>query len=345
MTLTPLARALTILARGESLDEDLAAAVFGALMRGDGTPAQVGALLMGLRVKGETPAEVAGAARAMRAEMVSVPADLPHLVDTCGTGGGSVTTFNISTVAAFVAVGAGAAVAKHGNRSYTSKCGSADLFEALGIRITLDADAAGRVLRATRIAFLFAPQFHPAMRHVIPVRRDLGVASVMNLLGPLANPAGVRRQVVGVADRDRAPLMAAALARLGAEHALVVHGRIGMDEIAPVGPTDVWEVRGGDVREWTIDPTEHGVHLDDVGALAGGDPPANARRALGLLDDPSADIPGADAVALNAGAAIWVSGLADSLGDGVRRARRALADGSARRALDALRRESPSTSG
>src|SRR2546427_10368627 len=240
----PLQQALVALANRQSLSESLAAAVFGVVMRGEASPAQIAGLLVGLRVKGETPDEVAGAARALRAAMVHVDADGVHLVDTCGTGGGAVGTFNISTGAAFVAAGAGAAVAKHGNRSFTSQCGSADVLEALGIGIGLDATGAARVLREARVAFLFAPNFHPAMRHVGPVRRELGTPSIMNLLGPLANPAGAMRQVVGVADRDRAPLLAAALARLGTEHALVVHGRVGMDEISPIGVTDVWEVRG-----------------------------------------------------------------------------------------------------
>src|SRR5881409_2982064 len=245
MPTSPLAHAIAALANRQSLSERHTTDVFAAVMRGEATPAQIGALLMGLRVKGETPEEVAGAARALRDSMVRVVADGPHLVDTCGTGGGTVSTFNISTAAAFVAAGAGASVAKHGNRSFTSKCGSADVLEALGVPITLDAAAAARVLREACLTFLFAPTFHPAMKHAGPVRRELAVPSVLNLLGPLANPAGVRRQVVGVADADRAPLVAGALARLGAEHALVVHGRIGMDEIAPQGITDVWEVRSG----------------------------------------------------------------------------------------------------
>src|SRR3989442_239004 len=234
-----LQQAIVALANRQSLGERQMADVFGAVMRGEATPVQIAALLMGLRVKGETAEEVAGAARALREAMVRVEAHGAHLVDTCGTGGGVVSTFNISTAAAFVAVGAGAVVAKHGNRSFTSRCGSADVLEALGVRISLDAAEAARVLREACVTFLYAPTFHPAMKHAGPVRRELAVASVMNLLGPLANPAGVRRQVVGVADADRAPLMAGALARLGAEHALVVHGRIGMDEIAPHGITDV----------------------------------------------------------------------------------------------------------
>src|SRR5437879_804236 len=214
-TASPLLEAIAALAHRRSLTESQSAAVFGTVRRGEATPAQIAALLMGLRVKGETADEVAGAARALRDAMVPVEASGDHLVDTCGTGGGTVPTFNISTAAAFVAAGAGASVAKHGNGSFTSLCGSADVLEALGVRISLDAAEAGRVLREACITFLFAPNFHPAMKHAGPVRRELGVPSVMNLLGPLANPAGVRRQVVGVADRDRAPLVAGALARPG----------------------------------------------------------------------------------------------------------------------------------
>ena len=214
-TSPPLQQAISALANRQSLSEQLAADVFNAVMRGEASPAQIAALLMGLRVKGETAEEVAGAARALRDAMVRVEADATHLVDTCGTGGGTVGTFNISTAGALIAAGAGASVAKHGNRSFTSKCGSADVLEALGVTITLDAAAAARVLRDACITFLFAPTFHPAMRHVGPVRRELGVTSVMNMIGPLANPAGVRRQVLGVADRERAALMADALARLG----------------------------------------------------------------------------------------------------------------------------------
>src|SRR5947209_4460236 len=227
----PLQQALVALANRQSLSESLAAAVFGVVMRGEASPAQIAGLLVGLRVKGETPDEVAGAARALRAAMVHVDADGVHLVDTCGTGGGAVGTFNISTAAAFVAAGAGATVAKHGNRSFTSKCGSADVLEALGVTIALDAAEAARVLREACVTFLFATNFHPAIKHAAPVRRELAISTVLNLVGPLANPARVRRQVIGVADRDRAPLMAAALARLGTEHALVVHARVGMDEI------------------------------------------------------------------------------------------------------------------
>src|SRR6266550_4068113 len=211
---SPLRRALIALANRQSLSEDQTAEVFGVVMAGEATPAQIGGLLMGLRAKGETADELAGAARALRGAMVRVTAAHDHLVDTCGTGGGSVPTFNISTVAAFVAAGAGAVVPKHGNRSFTSRCGSADVLEALGIRIVLDAPSATRVLNEARVVFLFAPNFHPAMKHVGAVRRELGTPSLMNLVGPLANPAGVRRQVIGVAEPN---LAAGRHRRLGGE--------------------------------------------------------------------------------------------------------------------------------
>jgi len=341
---SPLQQAIAALADRRSLSEPQTTEVFAAVMRGEAAPTQLAALLMGLRVKGETAEEVAGAARALRDAMVRVEANGAHLVDTCGTGGGAVSTFNISTAAAFAAAGAGAVVAKHGNRSFTSQCGSADVLEALGVRISLDAADAARVLREACITFLFAPNFHPAIKYAGPVRRELGVASVMNLLGPLANPAGARRQVVGVADADRAPLMAGALARLGAEHALVVHGRVGMDEIAPQGITDVWEVRAGSVQVWEIDPADLGLAIDGVAGLSGAAPPANAARIERLLGDGREDTAGMAALLLNAGAAIYVAGLVASYADGVARAREVVRAGKAREALERLRRAT-STSG
>ena len=313
-------------------------------MQGNVTPAQTGALLMGLRGKGETAEELAGAARALRAAMIRVEPSGNHLVDTCGTGGGRIPTFNISTVAAFVAAGAGASVAKHGNRSFTSNCGSADVLEALGVRIMLDAAGAGRVLRGAQLTFLFAPNFHPAMRHVGPVRKELGVTTMMNLLGPLANPAGVRRQVIGVADPDRAPLMADALARLGTEHALVVHGRVGMDEISPLGVTDVWEVRDGGITRWELDPAIYRLGIVDAATLRGGMPADNAARAERLLSNGTDDRDGLAAVLLNAGAAIYVAGLAGSYAEGIGRAREVIGSGAARAALERLRKASLSTS-
>lgn len=350
---SPLRRALSALANRQSLSEAETAEVFGVVMRGDATPAQIGALLMGLRAKGETADELAGATRALRDAMVRVDAAHPHLVDTCGTGGGAVGTFNISTVAAFVAVGAGAVVPKHGNRSYTSRCGSADVLEALGLRIMLDTATASRVLNEARVVFLFAPNFHPAMKHVGPVRRELGTPTLMNLIGPLANPASVRRQVLGVADPDRAGIVAEALVRLGAEHALVVHGRVGMDEISPHGITDVWEVKDGAVRRWEIDPQRFRLEINDVTELKGGDPADNAARVERILGGGNGSVPaalppdpaGLAAVLLNAGAAIYVAGIAGSLAEGIGRAREVVASGAARAALDRLRKATAGAGG
>ncbi|HWC72624.1 MAG TPA: anthranilate phosphoribosyltransferase [Gemmatimonadales bacterium] len=344
MDTLPLRRALAALANRQSLSEEQTAEVFGVVMSGDATPAQIGALLLGLRAKGETADELAGATRALRAAMVRVATSGNHLVDTCGTGGGAVCTFNISTVAAFVTAGAGAVVPKHGNRSYTSRCGSADVLEALGLRIMLEPRAASRVLEQANVVFLFAPNFHPAMKHVGPVRRELGTPTLMNLIGPLANPAGVRRQVVGVADPDRAGIVAEALLRLGAEHALVVHGRVGMDEISPQGITDVWEVKDGSVRHWEIDPERFRLAIGDVAELQGGDPAANAERLERILANGSADPSGLAAVLLNAGAAIYVAGIAGSLAEGIGRAREVVASGAARGALERLRKATASIS-
>jgi anthranilate phosphoribosyltransferase len=226
---------------------------------------------------------------------------------TCGTGGGAVTTFNISTAAALLAAGDGVRIAKHGNRSFTSRSGSADVLEAMGVPLDATAGVMGDVLRRAGIVFMFAPTLHPAMRHVGPVRRELGIPTVMNIIGPLANPAGAGRQVVGVADRHRMPLLAGALAALGSSHALVVHGEPGMDEISPVGPTHVAEVRRGVVTEWVIDPGEFGFNGIATDDLAGGDAKANARIIEAVLagEGPA----GAEgAVLLNAAAAIYVSG-------------------------------------
>jgi anthranilate phosphoribosyltransferase len=335
---SPLHLALGKLAAGRTLTAEETAAAFGVVMRGEATPALIAALLLGLRARGETAEEIAGAAQALREAMVAVPqGDGGAVIDTCGTGGGTVGTFNLSTAAAFVAAGAGARVAKHGNRSYTSKCGSADVLEALGVDITLPVEAAALRLRLAGMVFLFAPNYHPAMRHVGPTRKELGVATIMNLLGPLANPAGVRRQVIGVADRAKAPLMAEALARLGAEHALVVHGEVGMDEISPSGMTEVWEVRHGEVAHWILDPKRHGLAWDGVADLAGGEPAANAARIERLLTDGAEDEAGRRAVLLNAGAAIYVSGLADRLDDAFAMAREALESGRGHAVLQALR--------
>ncbi len=325
------------LAHGGSLSAAESAEAFGAIMSGEATPAQVAALLMALRVKGETADEVAGAAQALRAAMIPIDAgDRAGLVDTCGTGGGSVTTFNISTAAALLAAGAGVRVAKHGNRSFTSRSGSADVLEAMGVPLDATPAMMSDVLRRAGIVFMFAPTLHPAMRHVGPVRRELGIPTVMNIVGPLANPAGAGRQVVGVADRNRMPLLAGALAALGSIHALVVHGEPGMDEISPIGPTAVAEVREGAVREWVIDPAVLGFTVGSAADLAGGDPARNAEIIVEVLG--GGGLPGAQAaVLLNAAAAIYVSGDVATLEAAVERARDALASGAGMRALETMK--------
>ncbi|HET7457922.1 MAG TPA: anthranilate phosphoribosyltransferase [Gemmatimonadaceae bacterium] len=338
MSADALRAAVRRLAFGESLTADEAGAAFDVVMDGGASASQVAALLMGLRVKGETPSEVAGAARAMRRAMVHLDADRPaDLVDTCGTGGGALQTFNISTAAALVAAGAGVRVAKHGNRSFTSQCGSADVLEALGVRIDVPVETMARALRDAGIVFMFAPLMHPAMRHVGPIRRELAVPTVMNIVGPLANPAGAGRQVVGVAERARVPLIAGALAELGVVHSLVVHGEPGLDEISPLGPTQVVEIRDGVAREWYVAPSDYGFGDVDAAGLAGGDPAHNARIVLALLTGDDAPLAARAAVVLNAAAAIYVAGRAASFHEGVALAAASLDDGSAMGALTRLR--------
>ena len=344
----PVPRAVAALAERRDLPATLAAQAFGQVMAGEASPALMAALLMGLRVKGETAQEIQGAVLALREAMVRLnPPSLERLVDTCGTGGGAVGTFNISTVAAFVAAGAGARVAKHGNRSFTSRSGSADVLEALGVAIDLPPERAAAVLEACGMTFLFAPRYHPAMRHVGPVRRELGLGTIMNLLGPLANPAGVARQVVGAGDAARAPLIAQTLALLGAQHALVVHAPLGLDEIAPpgLGSTEVWEIRGTELKRWTLNGQDFGLASGGAEDLAGGSPEDNARIAEGILDGSDRGVR-RSAVVLNAAAALVVAGVASEWREGVRRAGEALDSGAARRVLEGLRNASgSSTSG
>ena len=307
MTDALLRSAVRRLAAGHSLTAEEAGDAFDVVMTGGATPAQVAALLMGLRVKGETPLEGAGAARALRRAMITLDADAPAaLVDTCGTGGGDVPTFNISTAAALAAAACGVRIAKHGNRSFTSRSGSADLLEALGVRIDLTPTMMAAILRETGIVFMFAPLMHPAMRHVGPVRRELAIPTVMNMIGPLANPAAAGRQVIGVADRTRLELIAGALRELGTEFALVVHGEPGMDEVSPLGLTHVRELRGdAPVREWTIDPSALGFAGLVAGELAGGEPHENAVIVRDVLAGGGSRAAQA-AIMLNAAAALYV---------------------------------------
>ena len=336
----PVAVALRRLAHGGSLTSLEAAAAFDAVMAGAATPAQIAALLMGLRVKGETPEEVAGAAGALRAAMVPLAADAPDdLVDTCGTGGGTIPTFNISTAAALLANGAGVRIAKHGNRSFTSQCGSADVLEALGVGIEVSPSVMERALRATGIVFMFAPLMHPAMRHVGPVRRELATPTVMNIIGPLANPARAGRQVIGVADEARLPQLAGALVELGTTHSLVIHGR-GMDEISPLAPTSGFEIRDGEMRPWSFDPADYGVAGLSASELAGGGPAENAAIVTAVLEG-KGNAASAAAVVVNAAAAIHVAGIEPTMGHAIDRARAALADGHGTAALERLRAAMP----
>jgi anthranilate phosphoribosyltransferase len=328
------------LAFREPLTADDAQAAFDIVMRGEATAIQVAALLSALRATGESAEVVAGVVRALRTAMISLPAEDPDgLVDTCGTGGGAVPTFNISTAAAIVAAGAGVRIAKHGNRSFTTKCGSADVLEALGVAIDVPVVTMEASLREAGIVFMFAPLMHPAMRHVGPVRRELGIPTVMNIVGPLANPARAGRQVVGVADIERAPILAGALSRLGSIHAMVVYGEPGLDEVSPLGPTHVVEVLNGSTTRWTIHPEEHGFKKIAHADLAGSEPADNARIILAILDGKGTS--GARAATiLNAAAAIYVSGRVKTYADGVASAKKSIDSGEAKAVLERLRRAS-----
>ena len=328
--------AIRKIAGGDSLSLDEARAAFELVMSGEGNAAQISALLMGLRVKGETETELAGVVQVFRNAMVRIRASDPeNLVDTCGTGGGTVHTFNISTAAALLAAGLGARIAKHGNRSFTTQCGSADVLEALGVNIEVGAATMERALADAGIVFMFAPLMHPAMRHVGPVRRELMVPTVLNIVGPLANPAMAGRQVIGVAEDRRVPLLAGALRTLGTRHAMVVHGT-GMDEISPLALTHVVEIREGRVDEWSIDPTSFGYSGLDAGDLAGGAPDTNAAMILDALKgNSSRAVRGA--LVLNAGAALYVGGLAPSFREGVEAAERGVDAGAGLKGLERLR--------
>ena len=332
-----LQSAISKLAHHEPLSADDAAEAFGVIMRGEATAVQIAAMLAGLRVRGETSEIVAGVVRALKEVMVLLPSEHPEeLVDTCGTGGGAVTTFNISTAAALLAAGSGVRVAKHGNRSFTSRCGSADVLEALGVKIDAPLDTMSRALETAGIVFMYAPMMHPAMRHVGPIRRELGIPTVMNIVGPLANPAGASRQVVGVADDYRVPILAGALAELGSVHAMVVHGEPGLDEISPLGPTRVVEIRDGNQTEWILNPQDFGLETGTASDLAGGGPDDNARIIIDTLGGKGTDAARA-AVILNAAAAIYLSGRASSYNEGVDVAKSALANRAGLDALEKLR--------
>ncbi|MFL2544389.1 MAG: anthranilate phosphoribosyltransferase [Longimicrobiales bacterium] len=331
---------LSFVAEGNNLSVSQAENVFDAFMNDSASPTQMAAFLVALKVKGVVPTEVAGGVRALRKAMIPVAVtSKDRLIDTCGTGGGDITTFNISTAAALVACAAGARIAKHGNRSFTSKSGSADVLEALGVNIDLSPESMSQILEDVGIVFMFAPLLHPAMRHVGPVRKELGFSTVMNILGPLTNPASVSRQLVGVSDRNLVGLVAETLRELGHDRAMVVYGQPGMDELSPLGSTVVADLSGNDITEYVISPADYGMEVATAEELAGGDPIENAEVVSRVLKN-RGRVGARNAVVLNAAAALYVSGVADTMEVGVDKADKVLEDGKALWVLDRLRRAS-----
>lgn len=330
-----LTKAIDALASRRDLSSDEAAEVLAEIMHGEASEIEISAFLIALRTKGETVAELAGLARTMRELAAAVPIERDDLLDTAGTGGGR-RTFNVSTTAALIAAGAGCAVAKHGNRSATSLSGSADLLEALGARIDLGPDQVASCIEEAGFGFMFAPAHHAATRFVVPVRRELAVRTIFNLLGPLTNPAGAPRQLIGVSDASFLQTVAGALALLGTDRALVVSGEDGIDEVSVSAATQVVEVDGDQMRSYTLTPQEVGVRLVDPSALDqldGGTPQHNAQVTRAIFEGEQG--PRADLAAINAGAAIYAAGAADSIAEGVEAARQAIGDGAA---ADALQR-------
>ena len=327
-------RLIEKLTRHEDLTSDEAASAMTDVMEGRAGSAELAGLLIGLAMKGERPAEIVGLARAMRAHAVPLSCPHDHVFDTCGTGGDRAGTFNISSCAAIVVAGCGVAVAKHGNRSVSSQCGSADLFEALGVRVAAPPAVVEQCLAEANLGFFFAPTFHPSMRHAAPVRRELGVRTAFNLLGPLTNPAGATRQVVGVPRPELTELIARALLLLGSERAWVVHGADGIDEISTTGYTKVSEARNGSVNTFYLHPADAGIPKASADALKGAAPDENARVVERVLAGEGG--PARDVVLLNAGAALLVADKAASLAEGLARAARAIDSGEARRVLDRL---------
>jgi anthranilate phosphoribosyltransferase len=330
------AEAIEKLSRRQDLSVDEAAGVMQEIMGGRASPVQISGLLVGLAMKGERPDEIVGIARTMRAHAVEVPGRFAPLLDLCGTGGDRAGTFNVSSVAAVVAASTGVRVAKHGNRAVSSSCGSADLFEALGVRMTATPGTIARCLDQAGIAFLFAPLFHPSMRHAAPVRRELGFRTAFNLLGPLTNPANPTHQLVGVPRPELTELVARSLLALGSERAWVVHGADGLDEISTTGYSKISECRQGTASTFYVHPTDFGLPVSSLGALAGGSVRANAEIARAVLG--GARGPTRDIVVLNAGAALFVSGRAGSVRDGIAQAEGAIDCGAANATLENLAR-------
>ncbi len=333
MTDLDLSTLLRTAIAGEDLPATTVEELFGRLMDGELSEVWKSAFLVALAAKSESVGEIAGAARAMRARAARVPHTSSGVIDTCGTGGDGRGTFNISTAAALVAAAGGARVAKHGNRAVSSRSGSADVLDALGVQLSGDTEALGRCLDEVGIAFLFAPMLHPAMAQVMPVRRELGVRTLFNVLGPLTNPAGSKRQLIGVFAADLVEEVAHVLRELGSEHALVVHGD-GLDEITTTGTTGVAEVRNGEVRTFEVHPRDFGIAAASPDDLVGGAPERNVELMRGVLDGGGGAL--ADITCLNAGAALFVAGRADSLAAGVAAAFEVQRSGAAARKLEEL---------
>ncbi len=326
--------AIEILVSGRSLTFDQAAAVMNEIMSGEATPAQFAALVTALRIKGETVDEIAGLASVMRAKAVPVPLNLP-VVDTCGTGGDNTASFNVSTAAAFIAAGAGLTVAKHGNRAMSSRCGSADVLEALGVKVDLSAASVAQCLETIGIGFMFAPVFHPAMKYATTPRREIGIRTVFNILGPLTNPAHAEAQVMGVPSRELGEKIALVLHRLGTKHALVVHGADGMDEISITGKSMVWEVTAqGALPPYEVSPEYFGFSLAKLSDVAGGTPQENASTLRHIMDGERG--PRRNIAVMNAPAVIVAGNRASNIKDGVRVAEEAIDSGRAREKLEAL---------
>ena len=325
--------AITSAVAGQSLSMDEAVSVMREVMEGEATPAQLGAYLTALSLKGETPAEIAGFATVMREKALRVNVAGPA-VDTCGTGGDQKGTFNISTAAAFVVAGAGLTVAKHGNRAASGACGSADVLEALGVRIELPPEAVERCLNEIGIGFMFAPAYHPAMRYAAPVRREIGIRTVFNLLGPMTNPASVSSQLIGVGYAEATGRMAEVLRLLGAHHAIIVHSEDGMDELSLGSDTAGWEVRDGELLPYRVQPGELGLPYATPNDLKGGNPEENAATMRSIFSGATGAI--RDAVVLNSAAALVAGDAAATLPDGIEMASTSIVEGSAARKLDAL---------
>jgi anthranilate phosphoribosyltransferase len=326
---------ITKLTNKEDLPRAEARAAMGEIMSGEATPAQIAAFLIALRLKGETVDEITGCAEAMREKAAKVRTKHPVVLDTCGTGGDAIGTFNVSTAAAFVACGAGAVVAKHGNRAVSSRCGSADVLKALGVKIDeVPVQKVEQCLDDIGMAFLFAPSLHTAMKYAAPVRRELGIRTVFNILGPLTNPAGATRQLIGVYDKKLTSLIADVLNALGSEHALVVHGAGGLDEISTCGSTKVSEIYYGKTETYTLDSSNLGFEKASANDLMGGDAASNARILLDVLEGKRG--PQRDIVVLNSAAALYVSGLASSVKEGIVVAENSIDSGAARSKLARL---------